>query len=163
MMFATTHRAVADIVSESALKVDSGREIPYHTGDLNLHQYCAYLTHMHTGMSVHSQTHTQTHARTHTCTHTHTHTHSTVKHTHTDTCTHTHTHTHTHTEEEITGLNAILPLHSSTPPPIPHPLQTNLQEMLRQTCRMWSRWARTWSTLGWSFLLSFVLPAKCVC
>ena len=90
MMFAIAHRAVADIVSESALKVDSGRKIPYHARDLNLHQYCAYLTHMDTGECAQSNTHTQTHV---------------------------HTHAHTHTEEEITGLNAILPLQSSPPPP----------------------------------------------
>ena len=30
-----------DTVRESALKVDSGRKIPCHTGELNLHRQCA--------------------------------------------------------------------------------------------------------------------------
>ena len=119
-MFATTHRAVADIVSESALKVDSGREIPYHTGDLNLHQYCAYLTHMHTGVSVHSQTHTQTHARTHTCTHTHTHIAQLNTHTQTPARTHTHTHTYTHRGRNYRiKCNTASPLFNPTPHPSP--------------------------------------------
>ena len=32
-----------DTISESALKVDSGRKIPCRSGDSNLHQYCIWL------------------------------------------------------------------------------------------------------------------------
>ena len=32
------HTGVTDTIREPALKVDSGRKIPYHTGELNLHQ-----------------------------------------------------------------------------------------------------------------------------
>ena len=41
LMQAIAHEGCADIVTESALKVDSGRKIPCRTGESNLRQRCA--------------------------------------------------------------------------------------------------------------------------
>ena len=43
MMHAIAHRGCMDTVRESALKIDSGRKIPYCSWDLNPSQYCAWL------------------------------------------------------------------------------------------------------------------------
>ena len=38
LMYVIAHRACMNTTRESALRVDSGRKISWHTGDLNLHQ-----------------------------------------------------------------------------------------------------------------------------
>ena len=75
-MFAIAHRAVVDTVSESALKVDSGRKILTTQGTWTCISIVPTL-HICTQVSVHSQpcTHRRMHAHTHMHTHTHTSTH----------------------------------------------------------------------------------------